>query len=255
MMFTLKSKNFVSLILLLPALLLGVGASAVSAQIPEKFENLQIFPKDISRGDLVGEMRAMAGALGLRCHHCHAGEAGGSLEGYDFASDEKERKKTARVMMRMVEQINSELLPKIGKERSELVRVRCITCHHGQARPRTLQDVLSEEVEGGGVDAAIAKYRELREQYYGGHTFDFTEWRLLNVAEALGEKGQHDEASRFLELNLEFYPESGMTYVGLGQYHQKKGDKKQAVTNFKKALELMPNMAARIQPLIDQLNQ
>ena len=247
-----QRKPIVTALLIL--LLLALAASA-SAQIPEKFDNLQVLSKDISREEIVSEMRSMSGALGLRCHNCHVGEPGGSLDGYDFASDEKEWKKTARVMMQMVEEINSELLPKIGKERAELVRVRCVTCHHGQTRPRTIQEVLAEEVEENGVDAAIAKYRELRERYYGGHTFDFTEWRLLNVAEDLGNKERYDDARRFLELNLEFFPESGMTYAGLGRYYQERGEKEQAVANFKKALELMPNMAGRLRPLIDQLSQ
>lgn len=235
--------------------LVVLAAVPVEAQIPDEFQNLQILPKDISKGELIAQMRHMAGALGARCHHCHVGEPGPSLEGYDFTSDEKATKKTARVMMKMVAEINGEMLPRIGKERAELVEVRCVTCHHGQARPRTLVAVLTEVLEDDGIDAAVAEYRELRERYYGRSTFDFGEWRLLNLAESLGEKDRLDDAKRFLELNIEFYPESGMTYFGLGQFHQRKGEKEQALAHYKKAAELMPEMAPRLAPRIEQLSQ
>lgn len=238
------------------ALLLCASALPLGAQIPDKFENLQVFPKDVSRDELVGEMRDMAGALGFRCHDCHVGEPGNSLRGYDFASDEKELKKTARAMLKMVAEINSELLPKtVGKKPQELVRVACVTCHHGQRRPQTLQDVLTETIENEGVDAAIAKYRELREEYYGGFQFDFRKWSLMALTESLAKKEMLDEARRFLELNVEIYPEFGWSYYRLGQVLLRKGEKETAVANLRKASELLPEMAPRIQETIDQLSQ
>jgi tetratricopeptide (TPR) repeat protein len=236
------------------ALLLGPCVSPLGAQIPQKFDNLQVLPKDVSRDELIGEMRAMAGALALRCHHCHVGESADSLEGFDFASDEKDLKKTARVMMKMVAEINSELLPRIGKKEPELLHVRCVTCHHGQRRPQTIQDVLTETIENEGVDAAIARYRALREEYYGSFSFDFREWSLLALTESLAKKEMLDEAGRFLELNVELYPESGMSYFRLGQVQRLKGDKEQALASLKKAIELMPEMAARIREVIEVLS-
>lgn len=231
-----------------------LAALPLRAQIPDKFVNLQVLPKEVSREELVGEMRSIAGALGLRCHHCHVGEPGNSLKGFDFASDEKELKKTARTMMKMVAEINSELLPRIGKKAPDLVRVECVTCHHGQQRPRTLQAVLAETIADDGVDAAIAQYRELREDYYGSFTFDFRDWSLLALTESLAKKEMIDEARRFLELNVEFYPEFGMSYFRLGQVHRLMGDKEKALANFTKASELMPDMAERIRGEIERLN-
>ncbi len=248
-------KKALALAAVLILAVLPLVTQPLRAQIPDEFKNLKVLPEDISKGELIAQMRHMAGALGARCHYCHVGEPGASLDGYNFVSDEKATKKTARVMLQMVDEINGKLLPQIGKESSELVKVRCVTCHHGQSRPRTLVEVLTESLEQDGVDAAIAKYRELREKYYGRATFDFGEWRLLNLAEDLGGAGKLDEAKRFLELNVEFYPESGMSYVGLGQFHQRNGDNEQALVNYEKASELMPEMAPRIQGLIDQLGQ
>ncbi len=237
------------------AAVLVLAALPLGAQIPDEFKNLKVLPEDISKQDLIAQMRHMAGALGARCHYCHVGEPGASLAGYDFVSDEKETKKTARVMLQMVDEINGKLLPQIGKESSELLEVRCVTCHSGQSRPLTLAQALTASLEKDGIDAAVAKYRELREQYYGRATYDFGEWGLLNLAESLGGAGKLDEAKRFLELNVEFYPESGMSHVGLGQFYQRNGAKEQALASYKKASELMPEMAPRIQGLIDQLSQ
>jgi len=80
----------------------------VRAQVPEKFSNLQILPKDITREDLVREMRGFAGALGVRCVYCHKGEDNPGLKDVDFASDARGTKKTARAMMRMVYAINTD---------------------------------------------------------------------------------------------------------------------------------------------------
>ncbi len=43
----------------------------------------------------------------------------------------------ARVMMRMVAQINDTFGNQIGKPASEVVRVQCVTCHRGSAIPKT----------------------------------------------------------------------------------------------------------------------
>ncbi len=248
-----KKALVLAAVLLLAAL--PLATQRVGAQIPDEFTNLKVLSKDISKPDLIAQMRQMAGALGARCHHCHVGEPGPSLAGYNFASDEKETKKTARVMMQMVDEINGKLLPQIGKEAAELVKVRCETCHSGQSRPLTLAQILTESLEQDGIDAAVAKYRELRERYYGRATYDFGEWSLINLAETLGGGGKLDEAKRFLELNAELNPEFGMSYFGLGQFHQRKGEKEQALENYKKAAALMPDMAPRLQPMIDQLSQ
>src|SRR5690349_6867594 len=76
-----------------------------SAQIPEKFENLQYFPKDIPRDTLVNVMRGFSFALGVRCQFCHAGGDGVSFQGVNFASDDKVTKRNARFMLRMVDSL------------------------------------------------------------------------------------------------------------------------------------------------------
>jgi len=45
-------------------------ATLGNAQIPDKFENLQVFPKEISKQDLIGNMKSFAMGLGVRCQFC-----------------------------------------------------------------------------------------------------------------------------------------------------------------------------------------
>jgi tetratricopeptide (TPR) repeat protein len=238
--------------ILIAALLL---ASAASAQIPDELTNLKVLPKDISRGELIQVMRGMADGLGLRCNHCHVGGSETSLEGMDFASDEKELKRTARVMLQMVKDINETLLPKIGKGRGELVEVRCRTCHHGLQRPQDLRDLLTAVLDEEGRGAAVAKYRELRESYYGRDAFDFGSWQLLGLAERLAKADRVDDAYAFVELNLEFYPDFGMNHVFLGRYYAERGQSYRALTSYEKAIELSPDMAPRIRKMIDELKK
>src|SRR5215469_7256532 len=91
-------------------LALCLAAAAAHGQMPSQFTNLQYFPKDISRDELIGNMRLFCFSLNVRCQHCHAGKAGNDLSQTDFASDEKETKRTARAMLRMVQAINQDYI-------------------------------------------------------------------------------------------------------------------------------------------------
>jgi hypothetical protein len=92
---------------------LGFLAFPLRAQIPEKFENLKVLPADITRPQLLQVMRGFALGLGVRCQFCHVGEEGQPLSTFDFKSDEKPTKRTARVMLRMVHDINESYLSQL----------------------------------------------------------------------------------------------------------------------------------------------
>ena len=219
---------------------LALSLSSASAQIPEKFTNLQILPKDISRPDLVTRMRWFAGALGVRCNHCHVGANPATLEGFDFASDEKETKKVARAMMHMVQEINEKLLPTTGRAKPHTVS--CITCHRGAALPLTLYEVLTETARKDGVEAALKQYRELREKHYGDGLFDFGSGSLSPLAESLArEQKDLDGALAVARVNAEFHPSEPGVHVLIGQICVSKGDRDCAVAAYGKAAELDPN--------------
>ncbi|HMB67668.1 MAG TPA: c-type cytochrome, partial [bacterium] len=112
--------------------------SAVCAQVPEEFTNLQVLPKEIAKDDLEARMREFTFALNVKCSHCHVGPD--NLQDMDFASDEKPTKRTARVMMRMTDEINGGFLRDIETGRDARVEVKCQTCHHRVQVPEPIED-------------------------------------------------------------------------------------------------------------------
>jgi len=221
----------------LSLVLLCLVAVPATAQIPDEFTNLEIFPKDIGKRELVSAMRSFASALGVRCNHCHVGPE--NLEGMDFATDELEHKRVARAMMQMTDAINSKLLPATGRD--SLLRVRCATCHRGIEKPEQLDDILTAAVEEDGVAAAVERYQELRDEYYGSGSYDFSAGTLNGLAETLArEKNDMDGAIQVLELNVELNPDAAYSHMMLGQLHMMKGNKDGAVASLQRALELEP---------------
>lgn len=220
---------------------------AAAAQFPpDTLENLQVLPEDMEVRELIDVMRGFAIGLGVRCHYCHVGEEGQRLAEYDFVSDDKPEKRRAREMIRMVAQINEKYLAELEDRRTPKVDVSCVTCHRGQARPILIEDALKQAVAEGGGEAGIAKYRELRQRYFGSHTFDFREFVLVRVAGDLWEQDEREAAVALAQLNLEFFPESGPTHTLLGQVYAELGDRDRAITHLEKALEINPrNPAAR----------
>ena len=120
------------------AAFLAAVASAQSPTTPEPaasaYKNLQVLPKNIAREQLTQNMKFFAQSLGVRCLHCHVGEAGKPMSTFDFASDAKKEKQVARAMLRMVHRINSEDFE--VKDFSQ-VKVTCYTCHRGALKPAT----------------------------------------------------------------------------------------------------------------------
>jgi DNA-binding transcriptional regulator YiaG len=72
-----------------------------------------------------------ARSLGVSCEHCHVvGE---------WDSDDRRPKGTARDMIRMTNQLNTEILPRVAglgdRPPGERPTVNCTTCHRGAVKP------------------------------------------------------------------------------------------------------------------------
>lgn len=214
-------------------------ALPVSAQIPETFENLQVYPEDIDQRELIGIMRGFAGALGVRCSHCHKGPD--NLQGMDFKTDELPAKRVAREMIKMVDSINTGTLAKLDTGREASVEVQCRTCHHGLSVPTTIDNAIKTRLESDGLESAIALYRELRERHYGGDAYDFSRNPLNSLAERLGRSDKLDDSLALLKLNLEYHPEDAYTYLVLGQIHAARGEIPDAIAATKRAIEIEPD--------------
>ena len=99
------------------------------------YKNLKVFPKDVSRADLLSNMKFFSQSLGVRCTYCHVGEEGKPLSTFDFASDAKDHKTIARDMIRLADRLNSKDLPDATGLPD--AKVTCFTCHRGSTKPAT----------------------------------------------------------------------------------------------------------------------
>jgi hypothetical protein len=135
----------------------SAATSAQPPSAPPGFKNLKVFPKDISRADLIANMKFFAQSLGVRCTFCHVGEEGQPLSTFDFASDAKEKKQIARKMLAMVHRINAEdfHVADVAK-----VKVTCFTCHRGSTKPLTTPAPTSPNMVPPPPAAAPAKPSE-----------------------------------------------------------------------------------------------
>ncbi len=229
----------VRMIMAFLALFLGAAAAGVQAQVPEEFTNLKVLPRDISKGELMGVMRGFAGSLGVRCNHCHVGPD--NLQGMDFATDEKETKRTARVMMNMVRDLNDKYLPQVRDEDSLPVQVQCATCHRRQTQPRFIEDLVEQHIQGKGVEAGLALYREIRAEHYGGFAYDFSDVPLTVLAERLAASGDFQQALAVLRLNGEYHAESSRNQVLMAQVHVRLGEHSQARLILEAVLQRQPD--------------
>ena len=129
---------FLCFLLMLP---LAVTAQGEKKGAPAPLENIQVLPKTMDRAQVVMVMQNINKALGVQCTYCHVEQADGPRGAngnlpLDPAKDDKDTKKKARVMMKMVGSINMTLASEMGKPAAELQRVQCATCHRGAAIPK-----------------------------------------------------------------------------------------------------------------------
>jgi hypothetical protein len=231
--------------LLTVAAFVHVLGAAASAQTPPPFENLQFFPKDISRERLTQRMREFSLSLNVRCQYCHVGGDGVTFEGVNFASDDKPAKRSARFMLRLVETLNTTTLAAAPDRRSPPVTMDCVHCHRGSAVPTTLATELTRVIDTTGIPAAVSRYKELRDGMASGR-FDFGEWSINELARSLSEQGKTDAAIAMLELNAEYYPKSAAIDMGLAELHRQRGEKDKAIARYRMVLQKEPkNVMAR----------
>jgi tetratricopeptide (TPR) repeat protein len=233
--------RMLAIVAALAAVAPAAGQARATGQGPWKGKTLQYFPADITREALVQRMREFSFALDVRCQNCHAGGDGVSLEGVDFASDEKPAKAKARAMLKMTDEINNSLLPKIPSRADPPVKVECATCHRGVRRPKSLQTTLFEIVARDGIDAAVKRYRELRETTMLLGKYNFGEWEINELARRLIEARNTEAAIAILDMNGEFYPKSADIDFQIAELHLQRGERDKALARYKKTLEKAPN--------------
>jgi len=198
-------------------------ASAVLARQDEtrQYTNLQVLPADISQDELDEIMLENLRGLGLRrlagegCLHCHVGDLETPRSEWDYASDEKPAKATARAMMAMVREINDDHLGNLPSRIDRSFDVSCMTCHKGRLDPRPLTTILLEAYEDSGISDTESLYRGLYERYFGGDAYDFRVGSLISLSTHLASEGAIDDAIALAELNVEHHADSARAQQSL----------------------------------------
>ena len=120
------------LALLFPAVLVAQQPGTAGAKRP-KLEVLKSLPE----AQLFPLMNLVATSLGVRCDYCHVqanpdlSRTPSNLGGWVWDRDDKEPKRRAREMMKMVVELNASRFK--GEN-----RVTCYTCHQGATQPSRL---------------------------------------------------------------------------------------------------------------------
>jgi len=104
--------------------------------------------------------------------------------------------------------------------------------------PEPISDIIAGVVENEGIEAAVARYRELHTSAPDDYLFNEAELNLLGYR-YLGQ-GDVDTAIRIFELNVEAYPEAANPYDSLGEAYLEAGDHDRAIANYRRSLELNP---------------
>lgn len=110
------------------------GPPAADKPVEQTRKNIQVL-KGLPESQLFPEMNFISASLGVRCDFCHVTQGKDPKTGqtnWVWESDDKEEKKTAREMMRMVLTINKG---EFGLSRGQ---VTCFTCHRNQTHPQNL---------------------------------------------------------------------------------------------------------------------
>jgi len=97
------------------------------------FKNVQIL-KGIPVNQFMDTMGFFAASLGLNCVYCHVSE---SLENWDRFADDVPRKRMARSMIQMVNEINKT---RFGGRRA----LTCYSCHRGAETPRVIPSLADQ---------------------------------------------------------------------------------------------------------------
>lgn len=111
----------------------------------------------------------------------------------------------------------------------------------------SIASVLFETVNENGIDAAVAKYRDLKAKQSA--TYDFAEPELNSLGYRLMQTGKVKEAIEIFKLNVEAYPQGANTYDSLAEAYMNNNERDLAIKNYKKSIELNPKNTNAVERL------
>lgn len=115
--------------------------------------------------------------------------------------------------------------------------IRAILYNQSFKAPKmSLAFELLETFSEQGVTNGLNTYNK----YKNDPTYAILEGDMNRVGYELLQNGKTKEAIEVFKINAETYPKSGNVYDSLGEAYLKEGNKKLAITNYKKSVELDP---------------
>jgi len=109
----------------------------------------------------------------------------------------------------------------------------------GGEGPQSICAPVTEALEQSGAEAAVARYRRLKNSEPERWTLGENELNMLGYQ--LLARDRIDEAVVIFKLNVEAYPEAFNTYDSLGEALMLAGQTSDAITSYERSLELNPN--------------
>lgn len=217
-------------------------APAAYAQNPfSEPKNLQVLPKTMKGDQLRQVMRRFSAAIGQGCAYCHDRVETDDGAHMVWDTDNNDKKRVTREMIKLVghvRQVSAGLYPNNPDHKP--TAVVCTTCHRGQANPFLIEEVMNNEIASGGTAAAQNKYLELKDQYYGSHTYDFTGFTLAEYANRLIIGGQNDNAIEMAKFGIKQFPKEPYAHEILGNAYMKTGNTAEAIKAYEASLALDP---------------
>lgn len=130
-------------------------------------------------------------------------------------------------------------LKDLGHSDADLSRFHQKNIHAFWSQLKTSAAMIVEQsIMESGIEAGLAKYRELKSKPSDEYFFDESSFNLLGYR-LLGQR-KTDEAIEVFKLNIAAYPDSWNVYDSLAEAYMIKGDRELAIKYYKKSLEINP---------------
>jgi len=103
-----------------------------------------------------------------------------------------------------------------------------------------ISEIVFDDIKNGkDIDNILTRVRAARENSQDKYTTSSREF--FYIGRALVEEKLYENALKFLDLGLEFHPDSPILYHAIGEAYMEKGEKTMAIKSFAKSIELSPN--------------
>lgn len=113
---------------------------------------------------------------------------------------------------------------------------------------QSLAEHLATVIKEDGVESAVAQFKQMKEEK---EAFVLRENEMNQLGYSLMNENKLDEAIAVFKLNVDEFPKSANVYDSYGEALLKKGNKEEAITNYKKSLELNPRNSSAAKTLKD----